>query len=94
MDGIATTTALHQAFPHTPIIMLSIDDDAGTRARADRAGAAAFVSKLMPAKVLVAAIRQAAGRLRDASSRARTAISILGGAYTQTRRAIASDGET
>ena len=94
MDGIATTTALHQAFPRTPIIMLSIDDDAGARARADGAGAAAFVSKLMPARVLVAAIRQAAARLRDASSRARTSISILGGAYTQTRRAIASDGET
>ena len=68
MDGIATTTALHQAFPHTPIIMLSIDDDAGARASADGAGAVAFVSKLMPAMVLVATIRQVAVRLRDASA--------------------------
>ena len=58
MGGIATTTALHRVFPRTPIIMLSIHDDARTRARADGAGAAMFVSKLMPAKVLVAAIRQ------------------------------------
>ena len=67
MDGIATTTALHQAFPRIPIIMLSIHDDAGTRARADVAGAETFVSKLMPAKVLVAAIRQVAHRLENAS---------------------------
>jgi DNA-binding NarL/FixJ family response regulator len=68
MDGIATTTALHQAFPRTPIIMLSIDDDAGARAIADGVGAAALVSKLMPADVLVAAIRQVAHGLEAASS--------------------------
>ena len=49
MDGIATTTALHRLFPRTPIIMLSIHDDAAHAARADGAGAATFVSKLMPA---------------------------------------------
>ena len=38
MDGIAATTALHQAFPRIPIILLSIHDDAGTRARVDGAG--------------------------------------------------------
>ena len=68
MDGIATTTALHQAFPCTPIILLSINDDALARASADGVGAAAFVSKLMPATVLVATIRQLAGRLQDASA--------------------------
>ena len=62
MDGIAATTALHQAFPRTPIVMLSIDDDACARARADGAGAAAFVSKLMPAETLLTAIRQAVCR--------------------------------
>jgi len=58
MDGIATTTAMHQAFPCTPIIMLSIDDDACARAIADGVGAAALVSKLMPAESLLTAIRQ------------------------------------
>jgi DNA-binding NarL/FixJ family response regulator len=67
MDGIATTAALHQAFPRIPIIMLSIHDDAGTRARADGAGAATFVSKLMPAEVLVVAIRQVAHGWENAS---------------------------
>jgi DNA-binding NarL/FixJ family response regulator len=72
MDGIATTTALHQAFPCTPIIILSLDDDAGARTRADGAGAAAFVSKLMPAESLLTAIRQAAcqsGRAPNAPAR-------------------------
>ena len=64
MDGIATTTVLHQAFPRVPIIMLSIHDDAATRARAVCAGAETIISKLMPAQVLVAAIREAATRLQ------------------------------
>jgi DNA-binding NarL/FixJ family response regulator len=68
MDGIATMTALHQAFPRTPIIMLSIDDDACARAIGYGAGATAFVSKLMPAAALVAGIRQVAYRLSDAST--------------------------
>jgi len=61
-DGIATTQALHTACPHAAVIMLSIHDDAHTRERAERAGAAAFVPKSMPAKVLLAAIRQAVAR--------------------------------
>ena len=69
MDGIATTTTLHQAFPRIPIIILSIHDDAGMRARADGAGAETFVSKLMPAEVLVAAIRQVAHGWRTRPSR-------------------------
>ena len=59
-DGIATTQALRAACPHAAVIMLSIHDDAHTRERAEHAGAAAFVSKSMPAQVLLATIRQVA----------------------------------
>ncbi len=67
LDGIATARALRLGCPQSSVIMLSFQDDALTRARVDDAGAAMFVSKLMPAKVLVAAIRQVAGRLENAS---------------------------
>jgi DNA-binding NarL/FixJ family response regulator len=59
-DGIATTQALRTACPHVAVIMLTIHDDAHTRERAEHAGAAAFVPKSMPAKVLLATIRQVA----------------------------------
>ena len=67
LDGIATASALRLGCPQSSVIMLSFQDDALTRARADGAGAAIFVSKLMPAKVLVAAIRQVAHGLEAAS---------------------------
>ncbi len=51
MDGIATTTALHQAFPARCDHHVEHSDDACRRtARADRAGAVAFVAKSMPAE--------------------------------------------
>jgi DNA-binding NarL/FixJ family response regulator len=58
MDGIAATAALHRICPQTVVIMLSIHDDALTRARAADAGAAAFVAKSMPPDTLLVAIRQ------------------------------------
>ena len=60
MDGITTASALHAICPRAFIIMLSIHDDALTRARAEEAGAAAFVAKSMPADTLLATIRQVA----------------------------------
>jgi DNA-binding NarL/FixJ family response regulator len=60
MDGIAAASVLHATCPRALIIMLSIHDDALTRARAEEAGAAAFVAKSMPADTLLATIRQVA----------------------------------
>jgi len=60
MDGITTASVLHATCPRTLIIMLSIHDDALTRARAEDAGAAAFVAKSMPADTLLTTIRQVA----------------------------------
>jgi DNA-binding NarL/FixJ family response regulator len=59
MDGITATAALHTAVPQTAVIMLSIHDDATTRARAQAAGAVAFVEKRGTAEGLLVAIRQA-----------------------------------
>jgi DNA-binding NarL/FixJ family response regulator len=59
MDGIAATEALHATSPHIAVIMLSIYDDAQTRARAEQAGAMAFVPKSVPTDMLLATIRQA-----------------------------------
>jgi DNA-binding NarL/FixJ family response regulator len=58
MDGIAATDTLRKLCPSTAVIMLSIYDDVRTRARAEVAGAVAFVPKSAPAGMLLAAIRQ------------------------------------
>lgn len=60
MDGIAATGALRKLCPSTAVIMLSIHDDARTRAQAENAGAAAFVGKSLPTDMLLATIRQVA----------------------------------
>jgi DNA-binding NarL/FixJ family response regulator len=56
----ATANALYLICQQAPIIILSMRDDALTRARAEEAGAAAFVAKAMPAEALLEAIRQVA----------------------------------
>ena len=58
MDGITAACALHRLCPQAAVIMLSIHDDALTRARAEEAGAAAFVAKSMPPDTLLTTIRQ------------------------------------
>jgi DNA-binding NarL/FixJ family response regulator len=58
MDGIATANALREICPNTCVILLSIHDDTRTRSCAEKAGAAAFISKSVPADQLLAAIRQ------------------------------------
>lgn len=59
MDGITATTALHSIVPQSVTVMLSIHSDNVTRARAQTAGAKAFVEKLGSTEKLVSAIRQA-----------------------------------
>jgi DNA-binding NarL/FixJ family response regulator len=59
MDGIAAAHALQEICPDICVIMLSIHDDARTRSCAEKAGAMAFISKSVPADMLLAAIRQA-----------------------------------
>jgi len=62
MDGIEATAALRAVAPESSIVILSLYDDARTRARAKEAGAAAFVAKHHKKEELLAAVRQAAGR--------------------------------
>ena len=62
MDGIATAKALHTICPDVAVIILSIRDDAATRASAEDAGVSAFVTKHASMKELLATIRQAAAK--------------------------------
>jgi two-component system nitrate/nitrite response regulator NarL len=62
MDGIEATAALRRAVPQSAVVILSIYDDVQTRARAQVAGAVAFVEKRGATETLLAAIRQAAAQ--------------------------------
>ena len=62
MDGIAATAALRTACPDCAVVILSLHDDNTTRARAEAAGAVAFVAKQEKDEVLLDAIRRAATR--------------------------------
>jgi DNA-binding NarL/FixJ family response regulator len=68
MDGIAATAALRRLVPQTAVVMLSIHDDAQTRARAQAAGAVAFVEKRGGTDTLLTAIRQAAGPVGESGA--------------------------
>ncbi len=61
-DGIAATAALRASVPHCAVVLLSLHDDATTRARAQVAGAATLVGKQEGVKALLTAIREAAGQ--------------------------------
>jgi DNA-binding NarL/FixJ family response regulator len=58
-DGVAVTARVHAEWPTLPVVMLSVRDDTGTRARAALAGATAFVSKHEPEPSLLSAIKNA-----------------------------------
>jgi DNA-binding NarL/FixJ family response regulator len=58
--GDATVKALCLICQQAPVIIISMYDDALTRARAMEVGAAAFVAKSMPADTLLTTIRQVA----------------------------------
>jgi DNA-binding NarL/FixJ family response regulator len=60
MDGLTATKQLRALLPDTPIILLSIDDDNATRARALAAGATRFLSKFETLTTLPDAIRAVA----------------------------------
>lgn len=59
MDGISATAALRDAQAQSAVVMLSIHDDVNTRARAQAAGAVAFVEKRGAVETLLATIRTA-----------------------------------
>jgi len=61
MDGLMATSALHVTDPDAAVIILSIHDDAATRASAARNGAKGFVGKHQSVDSLVAAIRDVTG---------------------------------
>lgn len=58
MDGITATEAMRARSPLSEVVMISIHDDVHTRARAQAAGAAAFVEKSGTLEVLLATIRK------------------------------------
>lgn len=60
VDGIQATRILRELHPQCRVVILTLHDDAATRAQALAAGAAAFVAKHEPGDRLVKAIRQAA----------------------------------
>ena len=62
LDGIQTAQALRALSPRCAVVMLSLHDDPGTRARAAASGASGFVSKQAGDQSLLDAIRTAAGR--------------------------------
>ncbi len=58
MDGMGALVALRSAFPATPVVVLSEDDDpAAVRAAID-AGAMGFIPKSSPAEIMVDALRR------------------------------------
>ena len=57
MDGITATDALHASTIQSAIVMMSIHDDAQTRAKAQAAGAAAFFTKSGILEELLATVR-------------------------------------
>ncbi|HYX48482.1 MAG TPA: response regulator transcription factor [Ktedonobacteraceae bacterium] len=57
MDGITATTALRANTLQSAIVMMSIHDDAHTRARAQAAGAVAFVEKSGTLEELLTTVR-------------------------------------
>lgn len=64
MDGISATEQVRREMPNCSVVMLTIHDDAKTRARAETAGAAAFVCKAEIDGTLMDAIQTAAGTNR------------------------------
>jgi DNA-binding NarL/FixJ family response regulator len=64
-DGIAVARKMRAAAPASAVIIVSMQDDAGTRARAFAAGAAGFVGKHEIDVALTTAIRNAAAQIEE-----------------------------
>jgi DNA-binding NarL/FixJ family response regulator len=60
LDGIEATRNIRATVPGSTVIILSLSDDAATRARAAEAGAAAFVAKHEADGLLLDTIRRVA----------------------------------
>jgi len=60
MDGISATATLRSVAPQSAVVILTLHDDAATRARAQEAGAAAFVAKHQMEETLLVEIQRAA----------------------------------
>jgi DNA-binding NarL/FixJ family response regulator len=60
MDSLAATSVIQALVPKMAVIVLTLEDDAKTRDRAEAAGAAAFVPKRESGALLIPAIRRAA----------------------------------
>jgi DNA-binding NarL/FixJ family response regulator len=58
LDGTGALRALRVAFPATPVVVLSDEDDPATVRAAIDAGAMGFIPKSSPADVMVAALRR------------------------------------
>ena len=68
MDGIEATIAIRRVVQQSAVVILSISDDTQTRARAQAAGAVAFVEKRGATDALLAAIRLAAAQAGKSSA--------------------------
>jgi DNA-binding NarL/FixJ family response regulator len=62
MDGLQATAVIKKEYPATSVIILSIEDSPGLRAKAMEAGAWACVAKRQGTDKLLLEIRGAAGR--------------------------------
>ena len=60
VDGIEATAALRLAYPEVAVVVLTLQDDAETRERAEAAGASGFVGKHEPEGLLVEEIMRSA----------------------------------
>ncbi len=60
LDGITAAAALRVVAPQSAVIMLSLHGDPTTRARAEAAGAVAFIEKQAAEPSLLTTIREAA----------------------------------
>ncbi len=60
VNGITATARLRDVAPQCAVVILSLYDDAKSRALAQAAGAVAFVGKQEPNETLLATLRQAA----------------------------------
>ena len=69
MDGISVTVALRGMVPESAVVILSLYDDDLTRAQAQAAGSLAFVAKQEPVETLLAAIREASGKVSQSTRR-------------------------
>ena len=67
LDGIEATRELTVSEPSVRVVILSLQDDTGTRREAMASGAAAFVGKQEGIARLFEAIRQVAGRSEPAA---------------------------